>query len=714
MKRNLYLKGWIKMNWREKFFRGVVNHKKLVIILFLVSTIIFSFCNQFIEVNYDINSYLPNDSASTISLNLMKEEFDSKIPNARVMVSDVTIPQALEIKSKLQKIDGITEVSWLDDEQDPATPLETIEEETIQNYYKEGNALFSVTIDNDKNIEAVKEIRQLIGKENAMTGSAVNTATATQATSTEIGKIVMLAVPFTLFILLITTVSWFEAFLVLGTIGIAIIINSGSNIIFGEISFVTNAAGSILQLAVSLDYSVFLIHRFKEMREKGLEPQEAMVQALCKSTMSILSSGLTTVIGFLALTLMQFQIGPDLGFALAKGIAISLITVFVLTPVLTLYFYKLIDKTTHRDFMPKFQRLGGLISKIMIPMVIIFMIIIIPSYIASGKCDYYYGSSKIFGSETKLGQDTEKIEEVFGKSNNFVVMVPVGNLAKEKEMSDALKEIPQVSSIISYVDKAGTEIPTEYLDEQTLELLISDHYSRMILSVKTNYEGEEAFQVVEEIRQVVANYYPNENYVAGESVSTYDLMDTVTADMVKVNFIAIAAVFVVLLISLKSITLPFILVLAIETAVWFNLSLPYYIDTPLFYIAYLIISSVQLGATVDYAILLTDRYVEFRKKYYKKDAVKKTISAVTVSILTSGTVMTFLGFLLGGMTSHGVLSQLGYLLGKGTICSLVIVLFVLPGLLYLFDKPIRLTTKGSKFVNKNDSAPILIELQEVE
>lgn len=685
------------MNSKEKFFRSIVGHKKIVIIAFFVITLCMGFCRQYVAVNYDMNDYLPEGTASTVSLDVMKDEYGSSIPNARVMVSNVSIPQALEIKDKLSQIDGVTDIMWLDDADDITIPLKMIDEEEVENYYKDKNALFSITIDDNKRIAAVNEIRNIIGEDNAMTGAAVDTAVATQATTDEVKKIIMIAIPFTLLILLITTTSWFEPILFLASIGIAIVINTGSNIIFGEISFVTNAAGSILQLAISLDYSVFLLHIFKEMRGKGLEPKEAMVQALIRSTGSIFSSGLTTVIGFLALIIMKFQIGPDLGLALAKGIAISLITVFILTPVLTLCFYKLIDKTTHRNFMPKFNGFGRLICKIMIPMCIIFFIIIVPSYLASVNNSYYYGASKVFGENTKLGRDTKVIETVFGKSNNYVLMVPKGDIATEKELSKSLKEIPQVKSIISYVDMVGSEIPTEFLEQDELSKLIGENYSRMIIFVKTDYEGEEAFQVCEKIRSIARSYYPEESYVAGESVSTYDLRNTVTADMISVNMIAIGAVFLVLLITFKSVTLPIILVTAIETAVWFNFAIPYFIDSPLFYIAYLIISSIQLGATVDYAILLTDRYIEFRKFNTKLDSVKKTISAVTVSILTSGTVMTVLGFLLGAMTSHGMLSQLGYLLGKGTICSLIIVLFVLPAMLYFADKLIQKTTKGLVF-----------------
>ncbi|MBC5629245.1 MMPL family transporter [Clostridium sp. NSJ-6] len=670
---------------KEKFFRGVVKHKRLVLIVFFIVAIFSVLCKQFVSVNYDINDYLPDDTASTVSINVMESEFKGGIPNGRIMVSNVTIPEAIDIKEKLESIDGVDEVTWLDDAANIKEPLETIDNDIIRDYYIDGNALFTVTIDESKRIEAVNEIRDLIGDDNAFSGTVVDTVVATESTTKEIARIVMIAVPFTLLVLLVTTTSWFEPIILLLSIGVAIMINSGTNLIFGEISFVTNAAGNILQLAVSLDYSVFLLHRYKEVRNEGVDNKEAMVQALCKSTGSILSSGLTTVIGFLALTVMQFKLGPDIGLALAKGIALSLITVFIFTPGLILYCSKIIDKGEHRSFMPSFDGFSKVVRKIMIPFTILFAVIIIPSYLASINNDYYYGASKIFGEDTKLGRDTKLIEDTFGKSNNFVLMVPRGDFDTEEKLSERLKEVEEVSSIISYVDKAGAEVPMEYLDEDTLSKLISDNYSRMVITVKSDYEGEEAFKLVEEIRSIAKEYYGDKYYLAGSTVSTYDLMDTVTADMVSVNLLAIGAVFVVLAVTMKSISVPIILVLAIETAIWFNLSIPYYMNTPLFYIAYLIISSVQLGATVDYAILMTERYLEFRKDFNKKESIVKTVSVSMVSILTSGTVLTAVGLLLGYMTSHQLLAQLGRLLGKGTICSLVIVIFVIPGLLYIFD-----------------------------
>ena len=684
----------------QKFYRATTKHPKLMVTIFLILAVFCALCKPLISVNYDMNDYLPPETASTIALDTMEAEYDGGIPNARVMVKNVTVAEALDDKAKLEAVDGVTSVTWLDDAVSIVQPLETLDTDTVESYYKDGAALFSVTIENSKRIDAVDAIREIIGEDNAMSGSAVSTAVATTSTVSQIQTISVAAVAFVLVVLLLTTTSWLEPLIVLGSLGIAVLINSGSNLIFGEISFVSNAAGNILQLAVSLDYSIFLLHRFDECRKEIADPREAMVSALCKSTMSILSSGLTTVIGFLALCLMQFQIGPDMGLVLGKGVAVSLLTVFLFSPSLILLLHHLLEKTRHRSFMPSFKKLGTAVTKLMLPVCVLLLVLIVPTYLGSNRNSYYYGSSHLFGEETQLGSDIKAIEEVFGKSDTYVLMVPKGNTAREKELSDALKELPRVSSILSYVDNAGSTIPTEYVEESTRAKLISANYSRLVISVKADLEGDDAFSLVAKVREIAENYYPGEWLLAGEGVSTNDMKETVTADMAKVNLIAIGAVFIVLLISFKSISLPVILVLAIEAGIWINTSIPYFTDQSIFYIAYLIITSIQLGATVDYAILFTDRYTEYRRTMGKKEAVVQTVSSVTVSILTSGLVLTVVGFLLGYVTTHALLSQLGFFIGRGALMSMAIVLFALPGLLYLLDGLIERTTKGASFMKQ--------------
>lgn len=689
---------------KKEFFGWIVRHRKAMIVIFAILAVVCLGCKQLVGVDYDMNDYLPSESPSTVALGTMDEEFGSNIPNARIMVNDVTIPEALQYKSEIEAVEGVDEVTWLDDAADVEMPLDMQDTDTVETYYKDGSALFSVTIDDGQRIEAVNAIRDIIGDDGAMSGSAVSTAVATQSTVKEINIITIVVLIIMMLVLVLTTTSWAEPLLVLVGLGVAVIINAGTNLMFGTISFVTNAAGTILQVGISLDFAVFLLHRVNECRGTTDSPENDMVAALCKSSTAIGSSALTVTFGFLALTVMQFKIGPDLGFALAKGMLISVITVFTFVPALMLVGNKTVLRTQHRPFVPPFTKFGKAVCAAMIPAVCLFALLPIPSYLAStsDSIDYLYGSSHIFGSETQVGADSDAIQAVFGQDDTYVIMVPRGDVVREGELSDALHDIPEVTSIVSYVDSVGSGMPDGMVDDNTLSKLESDDYSRMIVSVDADYEGADTFALVDQIRDVIDTYYPDGSYLAGEGVSTADLKDTITADKTKVDVLAVLAVLIVLIFATKSLTLPVLLVLVIETAIWFNFSIPYFTGEPEFYIAYLICSSIQLGATVDYAILFTDRYKEARQTMPKKEAVKATVASTTVPILTSGSVLTAAGFTLGIVSTHGVLSQLGIFLGKGVLFSLVVVLFVLPGLLYLCDGLIAKTTYHAGFLKKGE------------
>ena len=685
----------------NRFFRGVLSHRKFVIALFVCCAIAGAILSLGVKVNYTFADYLPQNTASTVALETMNEEFDGGAPNARLVIPDVTIPEALEMKEKIGGIDGVDGITWLDDAADIEGPLELIEEEVLEEYYKDGKACFSLTIDSDRILSTVTEVRKQAGEDALMEGSAVNTAVATETTGTEVSHIMIIVVPLCLVILLLTTTSWFEPILFLLTIGIAILINIGTNLFFGEISFVTKAASSILQLAVSMDYSIFLLHRFSAYRKEGMDVREAMINAMHKSFFTITASGLTTVIGFAALICMKFRIGPDMGVVMVKAIALSLISVLVLLPAMALVSYRLIDRTQHRPLLPEFGKFAGLVFKIRVPAMILFLLIITPAFLAQGDNDFRYGAGDMFGKGTQVYEDRIKVESTFGKTNQMVMMVPRGDTAKEKELSDVIYEIPQVTNVISYVDTAGAEVPIEYLDEDTLSQLVSEHYSRMVISVSTEPEGKDAFSVVEKLRQLGKKYYGGEYLLAGDSVSTYDMREVTTSDMQVVNFIAIGAIFLILLLTMRSLSIPVVLVLVIETAVWMNLSVPYFTGEHLQYIAYLIISSIQLGATVDYAILMASRYLEERSIRPKGEAVLEAVKNTSLSILTSASILTLAGLILGAISTNGVLKELGVLVGRGAIFSAILVLLVLPGILYLLDKVIEKTTWKANFFRED-------------
>ena len=685
----------------NRYTQFILKHRKIIIIVFLLAAVICVGLSTMVGVNYKFADYLPEDAPSTKALDVMKEEYDQTIPNMRVLIYDVSIPLALSYKERIENVKGVEEVRWLDDAIDIYEPLEQADADTVDVWYKDSDALFSITISEKDDAEkkaAVKEIRTIIGDENAMSGTAVTDTYSPVHTTKDIQKIILIAIPIVFIILLLTTNSWFEPVLFLFTISVAIMLNRGTNLIFGEISFVTNAAGSVLQLAVSMDYSIFLLHRFAESRAEGKEVKQAMVDAVKQSTSSVLSSGLTTVTGFAALILMRFRIGPDMGWVMAKAIVFSLLCVLCLLPALAISTYKLIDKTQHRPLYPNFKSFSSVVMKIRIPMLILTVVIAVPCFLAQGSNDFLYGSSRVYSTnQTQMGRDLLAIEDEYGASNPLVILVPKGDMSKEAALNKALCENKNVTSVISYVNTVGAQIPDGYVPEDSLEQLYSENYSRFVVTLNTEEVEDGWTDKIDEIRKICKKYYSDDALIAGDLASTEDLKDTITEDSIRVNLLAIAFVFIILLLNFKSISMPVILTLVIELSIWINLSIPYFGSTTLHYIAYLIISSVQLGATIDYAILLTSRYLEERKTMGRKEAARTAIQVSVLSLFTSAIILTIAGFALGICSTNLVLSQLGILVGRGAVISFVLVLFVLPALLVLLDKVIEKTTFGLKF-----------------
>ena len=684
----------------DHYTKFILKHRKMIIVVFVMLAVICTGLSMLVGVNYSFADYLPEDAPSTKALDIMEEEYSQPIPNMRVVIYDVSIPDALEYKEKIEKVSGVKEVNWLDDAIDIYEPLELADQDIVESWYKNSDALFSVTVsdDEDEKVAAVDDIRAIIGDDNAMSGTAVTDALSPKHTTQEIQKIMLIALPIVFIILLLTTTSWFEPVLFMITIGVAIMLNRGTNLIFGEISFVTNAAGSVLQLAVSMDYSIFLLHRFAENRSGGGNVQEAMMKAVKQSMGSVLSSGLTTVTGFAALILMRFRIGPDMGYVMAKAIVFSLICVLCFLPALAMSTYKMIDKTRHRAFWPDFGKLAKGILKVRIPALTLAALLLIPCYIAQGKNDFFYGSSRVYSTEeTQMGRDLLAIEDEYGVSNPLVVMVPKGDISKEQELNDALKADPDVTSVISYVNTVGASIPQDFVPEDSLSQLYSEHYSRFVISLDTEEVEKGWTEKVDNLHSICEKYYGDDVLIAGDLASTEDLKETITVDNTRVNILAILFVFVILVFNFKSISIPIILTLVIELSIWINLSVPYMQSTTLHYIGYLIISSVQLGATIDYAILLTGRYMEERKTRKRKEAAVESIRACILSLFTSAIILTIAGSVLGAISTNLVLSQLGTLVGRGAVISFILVLFVLPALLMIFDRLIEKTTAKTHF-----------------
>ena len=684
----------------EKFSQAVIKHKKVVLAAFLIVSVLSAILSTLVNVNYDIVDYLPQDAQSTTAIKIMEDEFSSEMPNARIMITEVSIQEALEYKERIAAIEGVTSISWLDDviglDNLKTTPLDFLDNSIIKNYYKDNNALMSITIESAKEKSTVSAIYGLIGESNAASGEAINTAEAQSMSVSEVVKAMAILMPIIIIILIISTNSWVEPVLFLSSIGVAIIINMGTNIIFGEISFITKTVSPILQLAVSLDYAIFLLHSFSDYRSTH-KPEEAMVLAMKKALPTVAASAATTVIGFAALIFMRFGIGADLGLNLLKGIVLSFISVMVFLPVLTMIFYKAIDKTMHRKFMPDFKKSGNLLMKVRLPFLVLALLVVVPSFLAQSNTEFMYGMGGVTGA-TRVGKDSLYIEEKFGKENALVLLVPKENVGKEEELCNALSKTPHITSVISFVTAVGSEIPPEFVPQEAVEQFYSENYSRIILYTDTAEEGEEAFGTVQDILDTAAKHYDT-YYLTGQSATLYDMRNVVSTDTNRINMVAVIGIFIVLLLTFRSLSLPLFLLFSIETAIWINLSLPYFSGQPLSFIGYLIISTVQLGATVDYAILFTNAYLSNRKVLPKKDAMLVTIGDNLVAILISAGILATAGFALALTTSNPIIGELGTLLGRGTLLSFTMVACVLPALLVLFDKLIQKTTLRHNFHN---------------
>lgn len=664
----------------------LIQHKKTILVSFILTAFISIFLSLGVSINYDIADYLPKESRSTKALDIMNEEFETLVPNGQVMISNSSISNALYFKEELTKINGISSVMWLDDVINILEPIEVADQQIVEEYLKNDNALISITVDKGEESKVLESVYQLIGDENAASGDFVDTATQQMMAVKETTRAMMIAIPIIIIILLLTTSSWMEPVLFLLTIGISVVINMGTNIFFKDISFITQAISPILQLAVSLDYAIFLLGSFEKFRHETDDINQAMSLAIKRSTPTILASSSTTLFGFVALLFMRFRIGADLGIILVKGIVLSFISVIVFLPALTLLSYKIIDKTRHKIIIPQFKNIGKHTIKLKFIVIVVVSLLIFPAFQAQKKNLFLYGMGSELSDSIRSGKDTRKINDEFGYSTPIVLLVPRGNLSYEEKLTSLFEQEQNVTSVISYSSMVDNAIPIDFLDNSITNQFYSENYSRIIINTNTTSEGPEAFKLIEKVNSLTSNYYGDDFYSLGISVNLYDIKSVVENDTPVINTIAIISIALILLVTFKSLLLPILLVLTIETSIWINLSLPYFTGTPLCYIGYLVISTVQLGATVDYAILLTDHYLHNRKTQNKKEAIITTLSESANSIFVSGFILASAGFSLGFISSDQIISELGMLLGRGTLLSMTLVILFLPATLVVFDK----------------------------
>lgn len=678
----------------KKMAHFIVQRGRIIEKFFIAMTILCAVCYPFVGVNYDLSKYLPDFAPTKQALDVMEQEFG--YPGmARIMVKDVTLPEARTIRQRISRVDGVDLVVGPDLAANVYSTDAFIKNSLTDRFYKDGNAVYQIIFedgDSDASThKAINEIYGIVGKDRGcFAGSAVSSKERQESITREIAMAIGMAVVIIWLILTLTTTSWFEPFLFILVMAVAIVLNMGSNIMFGRISFFTFSTAAILQLAVSMDYSIFLLHTYTAIKQSGVDSRPAMEAAIEKSCSSILASGATTIVGFLVIALMKFTIGRDVGFVLTKGIVCSLVTVLFLMPTLILRFDKKIEKTAHRSFLPPLDGLGKLMYRIRIPVLAAAAFCAVPCYFGQSMNYFYYGDDALgSGPGTRVYEDSRAIEDVFGKSNVIIAMVPNGNVIKERRLTEELEDQEFIDYALSMAGTLPQGIPESFLPETVTKQLRTGSYARILISMENREESSYSFQCSEKLMEIVKKYYPEDSYVIGMTPTTMDIRDILTDDYNRVSIISLAGVALVVMLTFHSVMVPVLVIIPIEVAIYLNMTIPYIIGDSMVYIGYIIVSCLQLGATIDYSILMTNNYMEFRETMGSRDAAVTAIAKSAISILTSGGILTVVGYLLYFTSSIQAISQVGRLVGRGALLSMILVLSLLPALLAAFDKPIR-------------------------
>lgn len=708
-----------------------------------------------VRVNNDISSYLPSDTETRRGLTLMDEEFVT-YDTEKIMVTTITAQTAEMLKEKMEQVEGVKEVEFENDD----------------DHYNQSAAMFTVTLsvrdDLDRELEIIENVKaQLEGYDYYVYSDSIDDSS--KQLESEMNIILLIALVIIVAVLLFTSSSFMEVPIFLIVFGVAALLNMGTNYLMGEISFITKSVAVVLQLALAIDYSIILSHRFAE-EKKTKNAYDAIVTALSKAIIEISSSSLTTLAGLAALMVMQLKIGMDMGLVLCKGIICSLLTVFLIMPGLLLMFSDKIDKTTHKSFVPSIQKWCDLVIKLRFIIPFIFIGVIAVGAVVSSMSDYAFdASSGQMEKQTENSIAKRKINDIFGTEHQLAVIVPSGDYDREAKVISLVEKNPNINSALGL---ANQEIDDDYmltdrinarelsklmdidydlscllfqaygaqhdeysaifsdvndykvpiidlfmyihekmdlgiinLDEEqsddlndmydTLteakEQLESDNYSRIIFTYQCDIESDEAYQMLKDIRSDVEQYY-DECLLVSDSVNSRDLGDSFSGDNSKISIITILALLFILMFTFRSAGVPVILVLAIQGSVWINFSIPVITSTRLYFLAYLVVSSIQMGATIDYAIVFTNRYLELKDTMEKKQAAAMALNQSFPTILTSGSILTLAGFLIGMLSTNAIISALGTALGRGTLISIVIVMMILPQIVLLTDKFIEKTS----------------------
>lgn len=685
----------------QKFGRGVVKLRVpiLIVSVLLLIPSIFGFVST--RINYDILSYLPSDIETMKGQDIMLDEF-GKGGFSLVMLDGMDDKDVEKVKEKIEKVDHVCDVLWYDTLADVSLPKEVLPDDIYDFFNTDNSTMMAVFFDEatsaDGSLEAVKEIRSIAGEQCFVSGMSSVVEDIKDLTMQEAPMYVVIAVILTSIILALTMDSFLIPLFFMLSVGMAIIYNMGTNFIQGEISFITEALAAVLQLAVTIDYSIFLWHSYKEEKEKHPgDNKEAMAVAIGKTITSVVSSSITTVAGFLALCFMSYELGMDMGIVMAKGVVIGVICCITVLPSMILVFDKALEKTMHKDLVPSLEKPSKFIIKHRAAFIVLFIVVLIPAVYGQINTNVYYNLTDTLPKDLNSVIANTKLDEEYNMATTHMLLVDADMEPKEvNSMLDEMGKVDGVSFSMSLDTLIGPSIPREIVPDSVTKILKSDKWQLMLIGSEYKVASDEENAQIDELSKILKSY-DKDGMLIGEAAATKDLIDITDHDFKVVNIVSIAAIFIIILIALRSVSLPIILVAVIEFAITVNMGVPCFTNTTIPFIASVVIGTIQLGATVDYAILMTTRYKT------ERNAGKDKHEAVTIALTTSmkSIMVSALGFFastfgVGVYSSVDMISQLCTLMSRGAIISMITVICILPSMLMLFDKVIINTTMGMK------------------
>lgn len=691
------------MNRISKF---VSDHAKSVIVVSLLLLIpsVIGFINT--RVNYDLLSYLPQNLDSTKGEDILDKTYsDASI--GIVIVEGMENKDINILKDKIEEVDGVTTTLGLTDVLDESIPKDILPDEIKNQLYNEDSTMFVIKFDgapgSDSTINGISKVKKILNKQCFLSGMSAIMEDTKELAEHEAPFYVLIAVALSIVVLLISMESTVVPIIFLVSIGIGIVYNLGTNLFLGEISYITKALAAVLQLGVTMDYSIFLMHRYDEERGKWSTKEEAMTQAIKATMTSISGSSLTTIAGFLALCTMDLALGKDIGLVMAKGVVIGVICAITILPAFVLVFDKSIHKFKHKTIIPEFKKVSTLVTKHHKAFIVAFLVIMLPAFFGQANAKVYYNLDETLKPDMSSIVALNKMKDNFNMtSTHFIIVKDDIKSYKMKEMTDRIENLEGVTTVLSYDKFIGPNIPEDFIPRDIKEIFKQGGYNLLLVNSEYKSASAELNNQILEMTDIVKSY-DKDAMVTGEGALTKDLTTIADQDFKNVSVASIAAIFVIILIVFKSVSIPVLLVSAIEFAIFINMGIPYYTGTVIPFVASIVIGTIQLGATVDYAILLTSRFrEEMRNGYEKKEAMRIAVQESAKSIVTSG--LTFFGA-TGGValvSDMALIKSLCFLMARGAIISMIVIIFVLPALLLISEGIINKTTKGWK-INKLDS-----------